>query len=97
MGIRTIGSRVIIEQEQVQNKTKSGLTLSKDSVQPASKGRVIAVGPGQMLDNGTIIPTSVRVGETVVFTQFSGSPVVDEETKKTYIILNERDILAILD
>jgi len=47
-----------------------------------------------MLENGTRVPMDVVPGDEIVYTSFSGSPISDPATGKTYIILNERDILV---
>ena len=67
-------------------------TAHKDKPQT---GKVVAVGTGRLLDNGTRIASEVKVGETVVFAKYSGSEV--ELDGKDYIILRDSDILAVVE
>lgn len=93
--MRVLGARLVIKQDEVKEKTKSGLVLAKETLPPACKGTVIAVGNGALMDNGTRVPVEIKVGETVVFSQYVGNPITDGAN--TYIVLNERDVLAVLD
>jgi chaperonin GroES len=58
------------------------------------RGKVIAVGSGRVLDNGTKVPLEVKEGDTVVFAKYGGTEI--EIDGEEYIILSERDLLAVL-
>ena len=95
--IRVLGARCLVEEEKMEEETKSGLVIPGRSKESTFVGKVIAVGNGAMLDNGESVPMQVNVGDRVTYTSFSGSPITDDKTKKSFLVLNERDILAILD
>ena len=79
-----------------EEKTSSGIYLPDTAAKEKPQtGKVIAVGKGKVLENGTRIEPEVKVGEVVVFAKYSGTEVKVDE--KEYLILSERDILAVLD
>lgn len=87
--------KIIIELKEVEKTTLSGLVLPDSNNQKSNQGTVIAVGPGRMLDNGQVVPVSVAVGQTVLFNKFAGSEAT--VNGREYLIVAEKDILAILD
>ena len=97
MNLRINGARVLVREEKLSATTASGITIPGREKEQTNKGVVIAVGDGALLENGTKVPVAVSVGETVVYSSFSGSPIkVDEKDEEKYLILNERDILAVI-
>lgn len=96
--VRINGARVLVKEEKLSETTASGIVMPGRDKQQTNKGVVIAVGDGSMLENGTKIPVAVNVGETVLYSSFSGSPVkVSQSDEDTYLILNERDILCVIE
>lgn len=88
-----IGDRLVVKPEPEEQKTKSGIVLPDSAKEKPSEGTVIAVGPGRTLDSGQRVPLEVKIGDKIIYAKYGGTEVkVDEEE---YIILNERDILAI--
>lgn len=95
--IRINGARVLVKEFKLDEKTESGIVVPGREKQQTNKGTVIMVGDGAMLENGTKVPVGVSVGETVIYSSFSGSPVkVNKDDPDTYLILNERDILCVV-
>lgn len=96
--MRVLGARCIVQEEKLEESTKSGIVIpGRDKVQ-TNRGKVISVGSGALLENGTKVPMEVKVGDRVVYTSFSGTPIVTgDKNAESFVILNERDILAILD
>ena len=93
------GARVLVKEQKLSEETSSGIVLPGREKEHTNQGVVLAVGDGAMLEDGTLIPVSVSVGDKVMYTAFSGSPIVnadddDEEQNVRYLILNERDILC---
>ena len=88
-----IGDRVVVKPEPEEEKTKSGIVLPDTAKEKPQEGTVIAVGPGRVLDSGQRVPLEVKVGDKIIYSKYGGTEVkIDGEE---YIILNERDILAI--
>jgi len=88
-----LGDRVIVKQEQAEEKTKSGIVLPDSAKEKSTEGTVVAVGSGRVLDNGQKVPVEVKVGDKVIYAKYGGNDVkIDNEE---FVILSERDILAI--
>lgn len=96
--ITIMGARVLVKEQVLSDKLDSGIILPGREKEQTFQGTVLAVGNGAMLENGTLVPVDVKVGDKVLFTEFSGSPIVkkdeEEEEGVRYLILNERDILC---
>lgn len=88
-----IGDRVVVKPEPEEQKTKSGIVLPDSAKEKPSEGTVIAVGSGRVLDNGQKVAVEVKVGDKVIYSKYGGTEIKIE--KEDYIILSERDILAI--
>jgi len=91
--IRPLGDRVVVKQEPSEEKTQSGILLPETAKEKPQVGTIIAVGPGRVLDNGQRVALEVTIGDRVIYSKYGGTEVkIDNEE---YIILQERDILAI--
>ena len=88
-----IGDKVIVKPDPEELKTKSGIVLPDAAKEKPQEGTVIAVGTGRILDNGQKVPHEVKVGDKVLYSKYGGTEVKVEDEE--YIILSERDILAI--
>ena len=95
VNVKPLGDRVLIKALEREEKTKSGIVLPDTAKEKPQEGRVIAIGSGKMLDNGTKVPLEVQVGQKVIFSKYAGTEVkIDGEEM---MILNERDVLAIVE
>jgi chaperonin GroES len=92
--LKPLGDRVVVERIEEEAKTKGGIVLPDTAKEKPQKGKVIAVGSGRVLENGQKLPLEVKVGDTVVFAKYGGTEI--EIDGKEYIILSERDLLAVL-
>jgi chaperonin GroES len=92
--LKPLGDRVLIKVEEQESKTKGGILLPDTAKEKSQKGVVMAVGAGRMNDEGTRLPLEVKVGDRVIFAKYSGTEIESEGVK--YLLLSERDILAIL-
>lgn len=90
--LKPLGDRIVVKPITREEQTKSGIYLPDTAKEKPQEGEVIAVGPGKMLENGTIVPLDIAVGDRVLYAKYGGTEVkVDDEE---YLILNERDVLA---
>lgn len=92
--LRPLGDRVVVKRIEEEAKTKGGIVLPDTAKEKPQKGKVIAVGSGRLLDNGTKVPLEVKQGDTVVFAKYGGTEI--EIDGEEYIILSERDLLAVV-
>jgi len=95
MKLRPLQDRVIVKQQDAEEKTKSGIYLPDAAKEKPTKGKVISVGPGRLDDNGKAMEIPVRVGDTVYYGKYSGTEVEVDGTK--YVILRETDLLGVLE
>lgn len=93
--LRPLGDRIIIELVEVEEKTAFGIVLPDSAKEKPQTGKVVAVGTGRVLDNGTRTLPDVKEGDEILFAQFAGTEVKYDGTE--YLILRESDVLAILD
>ncbi|WP_027460259.1 co-chaperone GroES [Deinococcus murrayi] len=94
--LKPLGDRVLVEIiEEAEQKTAGGLYVPDTAKEKSQRGKVIAVGNGKLLDNGTRVPLDIKEGDTVYFAKYGGTEVSLEG--KNYSILSERDILAIVE
>lgn len=96
MNIRPLHDRVIVKRQEVESKSAGGIVLTGSAAEKSTRGEVLAVGKGRILENGSIKPLDVKLGDTVIFSEGYGakSEKVDGEE---VLILSEGDILAIVD
>jgi chaperonin GroES len=92
--LKPLGDRVVVKRIEEEAKTKGGIVLPDTAKEKPQKGKVIAVGSGRTLDNGTKVPLEVKEGDTVVFAKYGGTEI--EIDGEEYIILSERDLLAVI-
>lgn len=91
--LQPMGDRLVVKPMQSEEKTKSGIYLPDTAKEKPQEGKVIAVGPGRMAEDGkTRITPDVEVGDIVIYTKYGGSEIkIDGEE---FIIMRESDILA---
>ena len=95
MKLRPLQDRVIVKQSEAEEKTKSGILLPDAAKEKPTKGKVIAVGPGKLDDNGKPMEIGLRVGDTIYYGKYSGTDV--EVNTEKFVILREQDILGVLE
>lgn len=99
MILQPIGDNLIIKvkDKEKEEVTKSGLILLNQGTQQSLRqdiGEVIAIGEGRVLNNGEVLPFTIKVGEKVLYNKYAGSEVIIDTDK--YLIIKETDILAVV-
>ena len=95
MEIRPLHDRVIVRRVEEKKTTSGGIIIPDSSAEKPSRGEVIAAGKGKMSAQGDLIPLDVKVGDTVMFGQYSGAEItVDEET---LLVMSEDEIVAVIE
>lgn len=90
--VRPLDDRVVVEPLEAEEKTSGGILLPDTARQKPQRGRVLAVGPGKLKDNGERAVVAVAKGDEVLYGRYSGSDV--EVENREIKILRESDILA---
>jgi chaperonin GroES len=95
MKIRPLHDRVIVRRLEEDRTTAGGIVIPDTAAEKPSRGEVIAVGHGKILENGDVRPLDVKVGNKVLFGKYSGTEVkVDGEE---LVVMREDDIMAVLE
>jgi chaperonin GroES len=95
MKVVPLNDKIVVKRLEAEEKTAGGIVLPDTAKEKPKQGRVLSVGDGKLLDNGSRAPFQVKEGDRVLFTSYAGNEVtVDGEE---YLIMSEDDILAIVD
>ena len=93
--LRPLGDKVVVQPTAREETTKSGIVLPDTAKEKPQEGKIIAVGTGRVLDNGERVKLEVTEGQKVLYAKYAGTEIkLDGEE---YLILSEKDILAVLD
>ena len=93
VNIKPLGNRVLVQRSKAQT-SKGGILLPDSAKERPREGTVLAAGPGKTNENGGVEPLSVKLGDRVLFSSYSGTEVKQDDEE--YLILTEEDILGIL-
>src|ERR1700709_1918426 len=93
--LKPLADRVIVKQSEAEEKTASGILLPDTAKEKPTKGKVVAVGPGKLDDNGKRMEIGVRAGDSVYYGKYAGTDV--EVDGEKLVILRETDLLGILE
>lgn len=95
MKIRPLHDRVIIKRKEVESKSAGGIVLTGSAAGKSTRGEVLSVGKGRILENGQVQPLDVKVGDIVIFNEGYGVKTEKIDNEEV-LILSENDILAIV-
>lgn len=96
MKLRPLHDRVIVKRAEAESKSPGGIVLTGSAAEKSTRGEVVAIGNGRILDNGDVKPLDVQVGNVVLFNE--GYGVKSEKIDGVeYLIMSESDILAIVE
>ncbi|MBN1906646.1 MAG: co-chaperone GroES [Deltaproteobacteria bacterium] len=95
MKIRPLHDRVIVKRIKEEETTKGGIIIPDTAKEKPSEGKVIAVGNGKILENGTVKPLEVKKGDKVLFGKYAGTEIKIEGEE--HLIMREDDIIAIVE
>ena len=94
MKLVPLGDRVVLQQLEAEETTKSGIVLPGQAQEKPQQSEVVAVGPGGLVD-GKEVKMEVKVGDKVIYSKYAGTDVKLEE--KEYVIVRQSDIAAIVE
>jgi chaperonin GroES len=95
MNLRPLGDRVVVKAEDdLEQRTASGLVIPDTAKEKPQIGKVLAVGPGALNDEGERLPMEVKNGDRVLYSKYAGTEIKLDGTE--YLVLSARDILAIV-
>jgi len=95
MKIRPLHDWVIVQSIEEEAKTKGGIIIPDTAKEKPQEGKVIAVGAGKILENGTKVTLDVKVGDKILFGKYSGTEIKIEGEE--YLMMREEDILGVIE
>jgi len=95
MKLMPLDNRVVLEPLDAQDRTTGGIYLPDTAKEKPQVGKVVAAGPGKLLEDGKRNPMSVKVGDEVIYGKYTGNDV--EVEGKKFVILRESDLLGIVE
>ena len=95
MTVKPLEDRVLIKPIEPESKTASGIYLPETAKEKPMQGKVVAVGPGKLLDSGERVKPSVKKGDVVVFGKYAGTEIEIKNVK--HMILRESELLGLVE
>jgi chaperonin GroES len=95
MKLAPLDDRVVIKQSEAEEKSTGGIILPDAAKEKPQRGKIIAVGPGKILDNGKRGEMNVKKGDEVLYAKYSGNEI--EIDGENYVILHEGDVLGVIE
>jgi chaperonin GroES len=96
MSLKPLDDRIVVEPNEAEQTTASGLVIPDTAKEKPQQGKVLAVGPGKRAENtGDLIPLDISVGQTVLYSKYGGTEVTVDG--KDLLILSSRDVLAVVE
>ena len=95
MKIKPLGDKILVQRLEAETKTSGGIVLPDSAKEKPQRGKIISVGHGKTLDDGSIKKMQVKKGDAVLFTSYAGTEV--KISGKEHLIMSESDILAVIE
>jgi chaperonin GroES len=93
--IKPLEDRILIKPLEADTKTEAGIYLPESAKEKPMQGKVVATGPGRLLDNGERVKPSVKKGDTVVYGKYSGTEIEIKNNK--HLIMRESELLGVIE
>jgi chaperonin GroES len=97
MKIRPLGDRIVVRRVAAEEKTAGGILLPDTAKNKPQRGKVLAVGPGRLLKDGTRRALQVKEGDTVLFTSWAGDEFKERGHADEILLMREEDVLAVVE
>ena len=94
ISIKPLEDRIVVQTVEAEQVTASGIVLPGTAQEKPQEGKVVAVGPGRIDDNGKRVPVDVAEGDLVIYSKYGGTEV--KYDGEEYLILSARDVLAVV-
>ena len=95
MAIKPLEDRVLVKPEEAEQKTSAGIFLPESAQSKPTQGKVVAVGPGKLNDDGERTKPEVKKGDKVIYGKFAGNEI--EVDGDTHVLLRESELLAVVE
>ena len=95
VNLQPLGDRIVVQREESNEKTEGGIYLPESAKDKPTRGTIVSVGDGKLLESGERSDLQVKVGDRVLFTSYAGEAIQigDDE----YLLMSESDVLAVIE
>jgi chaperonin GroES len=93
--LQPLGDRLVVRREDSQDRTEGGIFLPESAKNKPTRGVVVAVGDGKLLENGSRAPMQVKAGDRVLFTSYAGEAI--EIGEDEFLLMAEGELLAVIE
>jgi chaperonin GroES len=94
VSIKPLEDRIVVQTLEAEQTTASGLVIPDTAKEKPQEGKVVAIGPGRVDDNGNRVPIDVNEGDVVIYSKYGGTEV--KAGGEEYLVLSARDVLAVV-
>jgi len=95
MKIRPLADKVLVERVEAESTTAGGIVLPDAAKEKPQRGKIVSVGEGKLLEDGTRREVQVKKGDLVLFTSYAGTEIKIDGNE--YLIMDESDIMAVIE
>ncbi len=95
MGLKPLDDRIVVKRVDSEEKSEGGIFLPDTAKEKPQRGKIISVGDGKLLDDGSRSKIQLKKGDSVLFTSYAGTEIKFDG--KEYLIMSESDIMAIIE
>jgi len=95
MKIRPLADRILVKRVDEEQQSKGGIIIPDTAKEKPQEAKVVAVGRGKVTEDGTLVPLSVKKGDRVLLSKYSGSEVTVEGEE--HLIIREDDVLGVIE
>ena len=92
--LQPLGERVVVEREASEERTAGGILLPDTAKDKPARGKIVSVGDGRLLDDGTRSPLQVKVGDRVIFSSYAGETFKVDD--RELLLMREDEVLAVI-
>ena len=95
MKLRPLHDRVVVRRTEEERKSPGGIVIPDSAAEKPVQGKIVAVGKGKILENGTVRPLDVKVGDKILFGKYGGTEVKVEG--EDLLVMREEDVMAVIE
>lgn len=95
VSLKPIGDKILVKRLEAEEKSAGGIVLPESAKEKPKEGKVIVLGEGKLLNDGTRADYQVKAGDRVLFTSYAGTEITADGDD--YILMSEDDVMAVVD
>lgn len=95
MKIRPLHDRLVVQRQEEDTTSKGGIIIPDSAKEKPSRGKVIAIGKGKLLDSGDVLKPALTVGDNILFGKYAGTEVTIDGDD--FIVMREEDVMGIIE